>query len=436
MGTLCSCAAVADKPLLRVGIVSDNQAYAYRNDWGMNNMVQALDMLAGKNIDLLLMVGDISDSGDPAVFDMHMQIMKEKFGSAMPQMVSCAGNHDFWVAGDFADRDHQKIYDAFCKGLKQSNVNPYHAVIKGYHFIALSEDIEFGKDEFSRKMVDALEKEIQQAVAADPEKPVFVLTHYPPKNTVSGSHKASGQTILGEMFKKYPQVVSLSGHTHYPLEDERSIWQQEYTALSTSTLAYGCMEEAPENACNGILPFGREVTQMMYMEIFPDRLVIRRYNVTDKREIKPDQPWVVPMPFDKAKAPYTLEARAAKRKAPEFPAGTEAYFRYDFGFFYIIFNAAQHDDFVHFYRIKITDTAKNEVVFNKRYVGDFYRLERNRDSRMVFRLPGELLEAGTNYRYEIYPEESFGKEGTPLVVEARVPDRCRFRKEYKRYPQE
>ncbi len=434
MSSVCDCAA-AEKPLLRVGIVGDNQAYAYCNDWGMHNMAQALEMLAEKNIDVLLMTGDISDSGDPAVFDMHMRLMREKFGDAMPEMVSCAGNHDFWVAGSFENRDHRKLYEIFCSGLKQSTDNPLHTVIKDYHFIAMSEDIRFGEEEYSSAVISALEAEIRSAVAAAPEKPVFVLTHFPPQNTVSGSHGKSGQKILGEMLRKYPQVVSLSGHTHYPLEDERSIWQQEYTALSTSTLAYGCMDEAPYNCCNGILPFAREVTQMMYMEIFPGSLVIRRYNVTDRREIKPEQPWVVPVPFDAAAAPYTLR-RAEKRTAPEFPERAQALFRYDFGFFYIIFDAAQHDDFVHFYRIKITDTAANEVIFDERYAGDFYRLEHNRDSRMVFRLPGEVLVPGKKYRYEIYPQESFGKEGKALVCEEIIPARCIFRKEYNIYPQE
>ncbi len=434
MGILCGCAAIDEKPLLRVGIVSDNQAYPYPNDWGTDNMSRALDMLAEKNIDTLLMVGDFADCGDPAVFDTHWRMIEEKFRGAMPEVVACAGNHDFW-AGDIETRDHQKLYEAFCDGFKQSHANPYHAVIKGYHFIALSEDIRFDRDDFSPAMIAALEKEIIAAVADAPDKPVFVLTHYPPENTMSGSHGASGQKGLAAMFKKYPQVVSFSGHTHYPLEDERSIWQKEYTALSTSTLAYGCMEERPHNSCNGILPFAREVTQMMYMEIFSDRLVIRRYNVTDRREIKPERPWIVPLPFDPATAPYT-SARAKSRTAPEFPERAKVLFRYDFGFFYIIFDVAKHDDFVHFYRVKITDTASGEVVFDKRYVSDFYRLERNRADRMFYRLPGELLTPGKTYRYEIYPEESFGKEGKPLTVEALIPRTCVFRKEYKNYPQE
>lgn len=434
--TIFSGCTPIEEPILRVGVVSDNQAYAFRNDWGMHNMEQALGMLSELDPEVLLLVGDITDSADPAVFDMTMDIAREKFGSKMPQIVACAGNHDYWVDGDIDKRQPEKTYAEFCKGFGIPLDNPCHTVIKGYHFITMSEDNEFlHSSEYSEKIVAALEAEIKKAVSSDPDKPVFVLTHYPPRNTVSGSHGKSGQERLGAMFKKYPQVISLSGHTHYPLEDERSIWQKEYTALSTSTLAYGCMEERPFNSCNGIIPFAREVNQMMYMVLFKDRLVIRRYNVTDKREIKPDKPWVLPLPFDPAKAVYT-DARAAARKAPEFPEDAKILFRYDFGFLYLIFDAAQHDDFVHFYRVKITDQADKKVVFDQRYVGDFYRLEHNRDNRMTFRLPTDVLIPGRVYTYEIYPEESFGKEGKPLTVTNLLNPRIRFRKGAKIYPQE
>ena len=76
------------------------------------------------------------------------------------------------------------------------------------------------------------------------------------------------------------------------------------------------------------------------------------------------------------------------------------------------------------------------MVFDRKYVGDFYRLERNRADRMFFRLPGEVLVPGTNYRYEVFPVESFGNEGEPLVLEAPIRARYRFRQNVNIYPQE
>ena len=425
--------AAADAvPLLRVGIVSDIQALPFPGDWGMHNLDRAFFMLAPKRLDVLVMAGDLADGAAPEVFAAWRELAAERFGSPGPALVACAGNHDYWVSGRFEDRDHRKLYEIFCRGIGQSPEDPFHTAVKGYHFIALSEDVNEGQ--YSPAAVAALEAEICKAVAAAPDKPVFVITHYPPFDTVCGSHCKSAQRQLGEMLKKYPQAVSFSGHTHYPLEDDRGLWQGEYTAVTTSTLAYACMEERPYNSCNSIVPFAREATQMLYMEVFADRLVIRRYNVTDRREIKPDRPWTVELPHDPARAARI--DRSAGRKAPEFPAGAELLVRYDYGFSYLIFDAAEHDDMVQFYRLKIVDAVSGETVFDRRYVSDFYRLERNRDPRQVIRLPGEALKPGHEYRYELYPVETFGKEGAPLCLTARVPDSYVFRTDVRIYPQE
>ena len=430
-GSFMSNAAEAEKPILKIGVVSDIQGYANSYDWGMINLEKAFKMLAPKRPDLILMVGDLADAADTDVFEMYMQMSDKYFGAGQPVHFSCAGNHDFWTAEPVGVRDSAGIYRNFCKFMKQDPANPLRKVINGYDFITMSEDA----DSYSDKMVAELEKSIQQAVARDNKKPIFVLTHYPPADTVCGSG-SNWNVSLNKMFKKYPQVISLSGHTHYPLEDERSIWQKEYTAITTSTLCYGCMNDKTFNSVNGILPFAREVLQMMYMELYSDRLEIRRYNVADNREIKPERFWKIPLPFDPANPPYSFERRAAERKAPEFAADAKALLRYDFGFVFLIFDKAGHDDFVQYYRVKISKNGKK--VFDQRYVGDFYRLKcHQQDGRMYFRLPGELLQdKNTPYRFEIFPVESFGKEGTPLVLDAQIPVRYKFREKVKLFPQE
>ena len=64
------------------------------------------------------------------------------------------------------------------------------------------------------------------------------------------------------------------------------------------------------------------------------------------------------------------------------------------------------------YLILDTEVKKMEA----RYVGNFYRLERNRDKRLVLRIPPNTLEKAKRYRIDIYPVETFGKEGKPLSL--------------------
>lgn len=416
----------SNKPLLRIGIVSDTQTYDVYEDWGMSNLEKAFKLLSPMQPEIIIMPGDLADMGNlPGAYTLYNELCRKYFTAVEPLQIACAGNHDMWPTDSRFSRE--ELRQAFCRGLNISADNPYHTVIKGFDFITVTEDLQ---NEYSDELIARLEPMLEAAVARDPEKPVFVISHYPPYDTMSGSHGTSGKKNLRQLFDRYKQVVSISGHTHYPLEDERSIWQDGFTAFSTSTLSYGCVEEKPFNTCNSILPFAREAVQALYMELFEDRLEIRRYNVEDQRELKAGQLWSVDLPYDPAVKKYSIQQRALTVEPPYFPVGSTLVLRYDYGFVYAIFDAALHEDMVQFYRIessvKCTDGSWAKVR-NVDYVSDFYRLERNRSPRCVFKLPHDMFTAGKVHKLEVFPVESFGKIGKPLVIERLIPQFWGFR---------
>ena len=59
-----------------------------------------------------------------------------------------------------------------------------------------------------------------------------------------GSTTCWGVKELTDILEKYPQVVDFAGHSHFPMNDPRSIWQGDYTALNTGTLSYYEMDLA------------------------------------------------------------------------------------------------------------------------------------------------------------------------------------------------
>jgi hypothetical protein len=181
-------------------------------------------------------------------------------------------------------------------------------------------------------------------------------------------------------------------------------------------------EEKYVNCCNGILPYAREAVQALYMEIFSDRIEIHRYNAEDQREIKPDRVWTVPMPFEPEKAVYT-PARREQRKAPQFAPGTPIYLRYDYGYIFLLFDGATHDDFVQSYHVILWEKAGDgsmQKAMELDYVSPFYRLERNQDHRQVIRLPGSEMKQFTDYKVEIFPQESFGLRGKPISLTVNI----------------
>ena len=71
---------MSGKPVLRVGIISDVQAYAYSQDWGMHNCEKAFRILADQKIDVLMNGGDIADGGDSvAPLEYYQEMVKKYF---------------------------------------------------------------------------------------------------------------------------------------------------------------------------------------------------------------------------------------------------------------------------------------------------------------------------------------------------------------------
>lgn len=413
------------EPILKIAIVSDSQSYDVREDWGMSNMEKALKLLAPKKPEIIIMPGDLADLGEyPGAFTLYKELCKEYFPYEPIQIV-CAGNHDLWTSG--RDANLEIPFKRFCEKLAVPSENPYHTVIKDYDFITISEDINCN---YTPELTAKLAEKLETAARRNSGKPIFVLSHFPPKNTMSGSSNTSGKEAFRELFNKYPNVISISGHTHYPSEDERCLWQGEFTAFTASTLSYACINEDLFNTCNSILPFAREAVQALYMEVFADHIEIHRYNVEDAREIKPDKVWSFKLPYDPENPKYSITRRAEKRNAPVFPDDAKLLLRYDYGFVYAVFDAATHDDMVQYYQIEAARKDADGVyqtVKSVKYASDFYRLQGNQAKRMFFKLPEDMLVAGEPHKISVYAIESFGKKSKPLTIERIIPKDWRFR---------
>ncbi|MBO4304986.1 MAG: metallophosphoesterase [Lentisphaeria bacterium] len=409
--------------LLRVGIVSDVQMDPRPQDWGERNLEKAFSMLSSMKIDLLLHGGDLANGTNLAAFEKYSVIKKAVFGENAPPEIFCSGNHEFWSTKDreSALRHHVKISSI----LSQKPDNPLHEVIRGYDFIALSDE---NAPLYGADMLSELKKELDKAVARDGKKPVFLLTHFPPAETMAGSYRISGASSreLRKLLNDYPQVISFSGHTHDPLENECAIWQKEFTAVTTATLSYGCSGDYPYyNTCNTILPYAREALEFMMMEIYADRILLHRYHAEDEREIKPEKLWSIPLPFQEKTAPFTFRTRFEKAVPPAFAPGTKLWIRPDYGYLYLVFDPASHPDHVHSYFLRIgerSETGENWIDKGEyRYIAPFYRKKENRGGHMVMKLPGEVLLPGKEYRFSVTASEDFGKESIPLSVEFLMP---------------
>ena len=143
------------------------------------------------------------------------------------------GNHEYY---DDPSKAESNLMEA--GGYDSPDV---HLTIDGYHFILISPNM--GGEGFDETKQNWLAEELRIAAEDDPtgNKPIFVFQHQHVSNTVYGS-KNRGVDHLRNILNEYPQVVDFSGNSHYPINDPRSVWQGEFTALGTGTLSFYRME--------------------------------------------------------------------------------------------------------------------------------------------------------------------------------------------------
>ncbi|MDD4817839.1 MAG: metallophosphoesterase [Victivallaceae bacterium] len=405
---LCGCTAA---PELRVGILGDVQGYAKDGDPGMRNLETAFNMLRDRNADVIMMTGDLSDNGDPAVYKQYRELYDRIFADRMPIQVAVMGNHDYWN-----DLPVETSRRNFSEAIDQSSPD-IQMIVNDYSFIALSPEDGNCNGTYTEKSAEFLAANLSYAETATPDNPIFLLTHQHPADTVYGSAGWSNK-FISDHLADHPRVIAFSGHSHYPLEDERSIAQNRFTAVGASSLNYCEMEPGKVNG--SVPPHAADCVQFLYMEVFKDHADIHRYDVKTGREIKPDAVWRIELPHNPARSAYT-ERRANDRTAPEFPAGAAgSVSKNGNGRLILSFDAARHDDFVHSYDVAIyekLDDGKFHKLNDIAFFSDFYRGLERMSEHPEFQLPDQLFVAGSEYILKIIPVESFGKRGdTPLTV--------------------
>lgn len=388
----------------KVAIISDSQlpptqAQLDEDDTFLINLKNALTVIKNNDVDMILYAGDIGDLGTRFAFRTYMDAIDEVFGENKPIIQTIMGNHDYWHKSVFTAINHRK---AFQQIMGQS---PWtHYVVNGYHFIGVSPDC----GSMTAGYVIAsqwLDEELQKAEADSNGKPIFVMTHNQPLNTSYGSEDWGDKT-LNAVLEKHPNVINFSGHVHYSLLDERSVWQGEYTVINTQSLSYTELEEGKEN---GTIPPNAAATPMGYiMEFQEGEILLHRINFADGnmgKEEKTDMLWSFPLPYVND-GRFSFETRKAANQAPVVTntAGTATL---KDGNVELSFTAAEDDDFVHSYKVIIDDKE------TKYFFSDFYNGIADMQKDVTLTLPAPT--DGTKHTYKIYAVDSWDEESTNCI---------------------
>ena len=303
-------------PVLRFIAASDThvQAFEAKGTVRIRKMLRLGEAIARADaaydrLDAVLIAGDLTDNGRKDQFNGFYAAVKSCLPAETQFLGVVARAHDGWTM----DRKTAHEYYTSLTG----NAPDFHTVIGGYHFIGLSasdnDDVHYDEGQ-----VAWLRAQLEEATAEDPLKPVFVMHHEHVRDTVYGSTAFDGwgETFFSDVLKDFPQVVDFSGHSHYPLNDPRSLWQGAFTAVGTGAIHYA---EFTVDDVRTYHPDDRgAVATCWIVEADADNRVRLRGLDILAGEYLCD--YILENPADPANRDYTPEKRAAASRPPVFPA--------------------------------------------------------------------------------------------------------------------
>ena len=435
---------------LKFGVLSDVHL---KNPGDEATFLKALEYFRDNGADGVLIAGDIADTGRAAELKICADSWYRIFpGGKAPngrpvEQLFVYGNHDMdgwrWKPNAERYRANPELQKTDALGFENNRARVWEELfhekyepiwmkrVKGFTFIGAHwGDIRI--EEFMK----AHGKEI------DPSLPFFYTQHAHPKNTCFGSwawgHDDGRST---RALSPFPNAVAFSGHSHYTLTDERTVWQGAFTSINTSSLKYSSTDYAlrenmPGNGY-GYKGEGRRHLmpniptsngrQGMLVSVFADHIAIERREFVTGRSLGDD--WMLPLPCAESK-PFAYAAHAKRRTAPEFADGavpkvTETKDAKKGRLLEITFPAAQTRGKCRVFEYEVTAVLIEDdvdlVQLQRRvFAPDFHMPEAKDGAQGRCVIAAADLPMKGRYRFEVRPIECFGLKGRAISAEFAV----------------
>ena len=474
-----------ERPKLRLGVVSDVHVCVYGSDkgvWGTELLKAAFEYYRDRQVDAIVIPGDLADQGYGEGLRAVAKTWREVFpDDKLPdgrkvEKVFVFGNHDFggawytdWGKKRYASdaeraADNLRIHpEKLWREAFEEDYSPfYRKEIRGFTFFGQHWDNGSRQQESGKvyPFGDLLKEHLADPKnRPDPSKPFFYVQHPHPKNTCYGSWAwGHDDGVSTEVLSAYPNAIALSGHSHYALTDERTIWQGAFTSAGCSSLRYGgtpadeMLPSGYENSGAGRNSWERDALKMMgaardgrsrhqgtVWSVYADRIVVNRVDFPSRLPMGPD--WVMPLPAAEPR-PFSFVERARKIGAPEFAPGAKL----EVSFFKAKTRGSKSPDRKHV--IKSVEKDAFRVVIPPAVAKDGARVWRYRievgsltDPQVKYVLasgygqslsakavsaPSECVFAldevprGKNKVITVTPENCFGRQGRALSIRARL----------------
>lgn len=335
-----------------------------------------------KGVDAVFGLGDFTSIGGEDNYESFVNTLKEhEYGGT--QLINILGNHE--MKNENAVEYFKKYF-----GYDPNTVTD----INGFTFIGFSGSPSLLEWTFGIKDLKWLSEQVNAAVEKADGKPVFVMQHPHNFGTVYGS-AVWADPQLNPIYAGKTNVISFSGHSHFPANDPRSINQSTYTSIGAGAMA---RFELDKNYIVGQHPDGYD-TAAEFLVVEADsagRVRVRGYDLNSDTYF---YDYFIENVNDRSTFAYTYKNLKAHDSAPVFAEGAKAVCaKNEDGEWVLSFPEAKSAYIVHHYNIKITD-ANGKKVYKDTFVDDYYVIDG--DDTADIRLGGDTLTAGGEYTAEV-----------------------------------
>ena len=452
--SLCSGAAFF-RPRVKFGVLSDvHVRSAAEKQYSTEHVIRALEYFRDNGADGVLIAGDIADQGHVS----QLKYFADAWYAVFPndtapdgrhvEKLFVYGNHDYegWTWGR-SEEDRKKpevladaigcSQEAYAKAWEDCFHEKFEPIwikdVKGYKFVGRHWGYADRLDAFLAAHADELKG----------SKPFFYTQHDHSRNTVFGSWAwGADDGSSTKTLSKYPNCVAFSGHSHYSLTDERTIWQGAFTAVNTASMRYASSDyNLRDNISHndwGYKLWQRsrvtpqldhfEGKQGMLVEVGDTEMRIRRLQfVYGTEPLGEDLIVSLPCPGER---PMDYATRKAKRVPPAFAKDAVVAVKQltdEKGrkVVRVSFPAAKPVDGCRVFEYEVTAVLLEDdvelVACQKRVIAPDFHLPPSQCGR-----PGECrftdaeLPPEAHLRFEVRPLECFGVKGRPITADYRM----------------
>jgi 3',5'-cyclic AMP phosphodiesterase CpdA len=197
---------ISDTHLGRTGIGQWNNRELY--DEAPRVVAEFLQKAAARQVDLIVVTGDVTDRGTPEAF----RIARAAFADACAPVHFMAGNHD--------KIQDERLFTAWLSNGQRSETGCWSTNVNGYHCVYL----DFPRTGKTYEFPDAHLAWLRADLDAQRQLFTFIFGHYPLLPYPDGGkalnrndpYTMEERADMRELISQHPQVVGyFSGHHHY-----------------------------------------------------------------------------------------------------------------------------------------------------------------------------------------------------------------------------